>query len=141
ANTYGVYARRYLNLPTGFAYDAATRILTITGTAGADSFVFSQQTALVAGNPRTTDQFTLNGVSYRLPDSVIASVVVNGNGGTDGGKLYTDDKYTGADGSIHETAEQAVLGTGGGVLQRFAADGNPFTFLTFNNYSNTDAYM
>jgi hypothetical protein len=58
--------------------------------------------------------------------------------------LVTNDTFTGNDGAIHETAESISLGSltdaGAGTMQKYDANGNPFTFLTLRNFPISYAY-
>jgi hypothetical protein len=126
-----------------FYYNGTTGVLTINGTAGNDSFKFSQVThaAAVTGALTTSYTFTLNNASVTYTSAQLTGVVVNGNGGTDTATLTTSDTYRGIDGFMHETLEQALLGPGGGILQKFDAGGNPFTFMQLLHFSKISAFM
>ncbi len=125
-----------------FNYNPTTQVLTINGTAANDVFKFSQATQANADGSLTTKYtFTLNNASASYTSAQLSEVIVNGNGGSDSATLTTNDTYVGLDGKTHEVPEQVQLGPGGGVLQLFNAQGNPYTFLQLVHFANIHATM
>src|SRR5205085_2815663 len=65
--------------PAGFAYDPATRNLTITASAAQNNVSMSQSTTQdAAGNLHTTYTFTLDGGTQSFTDAQLAKVSVHG---------------------------------------------------------------
>jgi hypothetical protein len=125
-----------------FSYNPTTQVLTINGKASNNQFKFVQSTHAAADGTLTTKYtFTLNGATVSYTSAQLSRVIVNGVGISNTATLYTNDTYIGADGVRHETQEQANLGPGGGILQKFDALGNPFTFLRLAHFTSIYAYM
>jgi hypothetical protein len=132
------------NAPPGFAYDSASKTLTITGTASPTSFTFSQSSWMDgSGTLHTTYTFTLNGATASYADTALSHVSVTGApGSANSALLLTNDSYTGADGLAHETAEAVILGSGGaGELNKVDAQGNSVPLLTLSGFTNDSASM
>jgi RHS repeat-associated protein len=129
-------ATTQVTAPGGFAYDPATRTLTITGSAAPSTFTYQQATTQdSAGALHTTFTFTLNGSTAGYPDTALARVVVSATGSGNIANLYTSDTYTGTDGQAHETSEGLIIGAGGyGQLYRTGADANSVLFLTLQGF-------
>lgn len=125
-----------------FSYNAATQVLTISGTTGDDQLQFAQATtSSSAGVLSTLYTLTFDGVAHTFTAGQLARVVVNGNGGSDAAVLVTSNTYLGADGKLHETQEQAVLNPTGGILQKFNASNVSYTFMQLVGFSNVNALM
>jgi hypothetical protein len=124
--------------PAGFAYDARTQTLTVSGT----NVNFTQATTADANGLHTTYAVTSDGHTEDYTDAAVAKIVVNAtNGGHGMAILVTSDTYTGTDGQTHETREIARLGPGGGALFKFDASNNPYVFLQLNNFGTSYAYV
>jgi hypothetical protein len=130
-------------LPAGYAYDPATWVLTVTGTAATNSFTFAQATTVDgSGKLHTTYTFTLNGATLSMADAMLARVAVSATGSGNTAALTTSDTYTGSDGKPHETQEAVLFGSGGyGQLYTVDAHGNGAFFLTLAGFTHESAAM
>jgi hypothetical protein len=120
-----------------FTYDAATKTLTISAT----NFGFSQTTVASGSGTSTTYTFTVDGVAEQFSSAMVTHVIVNGASSNNTAILVTSDTYLGTDNQTHETAELALLGPGGGLLDQVDASGHVTAFLQLNNFATSYAYM
>jgi hypothetical protein len=127
--------------PPGFSYDATTQILTITGTAAANKFDYSQaSTQDAAGNIQTTSTYTLNGVALSVPDALLNAVDVTAQGNNNTAILVTNDTYIGIDGLRHETYESVNLFPGSSQLFKYTASGS-FSTVNITGFLTIYAYV
>src|SRR5262249_17138850 len=120
-----------------FAYDAASQTLTVTLDAPETGVAYSQATTQDAGGTlHTTYSVAVNNGSVSYTDAQVPHIVLAAHGAGDIVSLTTSDTYAGTDGQTHETAEAAVLGSGGGLLYR---SGTPL--VQMSGFTGVYTYM
>jgi hypothetical protein len=136
--------------PPGFSYDAASKVLTITGTASnGNDFELSQASTLDGpGVLHTTTTLTLfslstfTGDTISVPDFLLAGINVTAQGpNPNAATLITNDTYTGSDGLQHETFETVGLGPSTSHLFKYDAHGGLAMSVQLDGFLTIYAYV
>jgi hypothetical protein len=131
---------------TTFAYNPATQVLVVNGTAHNDIFRFTQSSKLVTSaggtaSVATTYTFTVNSSTISYTSNQLSMVYLYGNGGNDSAYIYGNNSYLDATGKTHALPENLQFGAGGGMLQMVNATGVATNFLQLLHVPNIYGYL
>jgi hypothetical protein len=117
-----------------YAYDPATKSLTITIPAGQNRFSFAEgATVDSSGKVHLGYSFITNGVMQNYTDDQLVQVVVNAAGTDNTAQLFTDEMAnTGGQGI--ETVDRVTIGNGTATVQPVDANDNATDFLTLHGF-------